>query len=224
MRSNDEGQYGVCVFSNGTECEEWAYFRGECAKNEESTECTTDADCVKGGCSGTICQSKDAEPIFTTCEYLPEYECYKQIKCGCIDSKCQWSKITEFDGEKRNINGKSTQMRINSQAFSVLLYALGVPKGDKSYAKIFVPKWIKISPLWIKRLYLAGLFGAELSKPQQSKGENFNFKEPSLSQNKINELLPSLKEFLSDIKIFKYNDKTFPWHLPIPRRSTFFRE
>jgi len=117
-----------------------------------------------------------------------------------IKTKEYNSKITEFDGEKRNINGKSTQMRINSQAFSVLLYALGVPKGDKSYAKIFVPKWIKISPLWIKRLYLAGLFGAELSKPQQSKGENFNFKEPSLSQNKINELLPSLKEFLSDIK------------------------
>lgn len=24
------GQYGVCLFSDGTECEEWAFFRGEC--------------------------------------------------------------------------------------------------------------------------------------------------------------------------------------------------
>ena len=24
------GQYGVCIFANGSECEEWAYFRGEC--------------------------------------------------------------------------------------------------------------------------------------------------------------------------------------------------
>lgn len=24
------GQYGVCVFPDGTECEEWAFFRGEC--------------------------------------------------------------------------------------------------------------------------------------------------------------------------------------------------
>lgn len=25
------GQYGVCIFPDGSECEEWAYFRGECA-------------------------------------------------------------------------------------------------------------------------------------------------------------------------------------------------
>lgn len=25
------GQVGMCVFPNGSECEEWAYFRGECA-------------------------------------------------------------------------------------------------------------------------------------------------------------------------------------------------
>jgi putative hemolysin len=23
-------QYGVCVFDNGAECEEWAFYRGEC--------------------------------------------------------------------------------------------------------------------------------------------------------------------------------------------------
>ncbi len=27
----DGGQYGVCIFADGSECEEWAYFRGECA-------------------------------------------------------------------------------------------------------------------------------------------------------------------------------------------------
>ena len=30
----DGGQYGVCVFPNGSECEEWAFFRGECAPAE----------------------------------------------------------------------------------------------------------------------------------------------------------------------------------------------
>jgi putative hemolysin len=24
------GQYGVCVFDDGSECDEWAFFRGEC--------------------------------------------------------------------------------------------------------------------------------------------------------------------------------------------------
>jgi len=28
---NAGNQYGVCIFSDGTECDEWAYFRGECA-------------------------------------------------------------------------------------------------------------------------------------------------------------------------------------------------
>lgn len=60
-------------------------------------ECLTDDDCVRGGCSGTICQSKDAKPIFTTCEWLPEYACYKKIDCSCIDGKCRWGITEEFD-------------------------------------------------------------------------------------------------------------------------------
>jgi len=30
IRNNEAGQYGVCM-KNGKECEEWAYYRGECA-------------------------------------------------------------------------------------------------------------------------------------------------------------------------------------------------
>jgi putative hemolysin len=30
IRSGDGGQYGVCRFTGGSECEEWAYYRGEC--------------------------------------------------------------------------------------------------------------------------------------------------------------------------------------------------
>ncbi len=31
IRTNaDTSQYGVCIFPDGTECEEWAYFRGQC--------------------------------------------------------------------------------------------------------------------------------------------------------------------------------------------------
>ena len=34
IRTNPDGsQTGYCIFPNGRECEEWAYFRGEC-KNE----------------------------------------------------------------------------------------------------------------------------------------------------------------------------------------------
>ncbi len=30
----DGGQYGVCVFADGSECDEWAYYRGECAPGQ----------------------------------------------------------------------------------------------------------------------------------------------------------------------------------------------
>ncbi|MEK6857203.1 MAG: eight-cysteine-cluster domain-containing protein, partial [Nanoarchaeota archaeon] len=50
--------------------------------------CKTIDDCMKSGCSGQICQSKYYEPMITTCEFLPEYACYKQAKCGCNEGKC----------------------------------------------------------------------------------------------------------------------------------------
>ena len=32
IRTDDSGgQMGICIFADGSECEEWAYFRGECA-------------------------------------------------------------------------------------------------------------------------------------------------------------------------------------------------
>lgn len=30
MRTTAEGTTGYCLFEDGTECEEWAYYRGEC--------------------------------------------------------------------------------------------------------------------------------------------------------------------------------------------------
>ena len=40
------GQYGVCIFPGGSECEEWAFYRGECgpggAVAEQATEVPTD--------------------------------------------------------------------------------------------------------------------------------------------------------------------------------------
>ena len=32
IRTNASGEYGVCTFPDGSECEEWAFFRGLCGK------------------------------------------------------------------------------------------------------------------------------------------------------------------------------------------------
>lgn len=36
IRTDEEGgQVGVCLFDDGSECEEWAYYRGECAPGDQ---------------------------------------------------------------------------------------------------------------------------------------------------------------------------------------------
>jgi len=53
--------------------------------------CSTDEDCIVGGCSNQVCQSISEEPIVTTCEYK---ECYNAqtfgVSCKCLSNKCQW--------------------------------------------------------------------------------------------------------------------------------------
>ena len=68
--------------------------------------CTENSDCVIGGCSGTICQHKDSEPVMTTCEFKPEYACFKQIECGCIGKSCMWDKTSDFDSCVEEARGK----------------------------------------------------------------------------------------------------------------------
>jgi len=54
-------------------------------------QCSADVDCMTGGCSGQVCQSKSEEPVITTCEYTECYNAQTYGKtCGCVNSKCQW--------------------------------------------------------------------------------------------------------------------------------------
>ena len=36
IRDTDEGEVGYCVFADDSECEEWSFYRGECAPGESS--------------------------------------------------------------------------------------------------------------------------------------------------------------------------------------------
>ncbi|MEW6036029.1 MAG: eight-cysteine-cluster domain-containing protein [Candidatus Micrarchaeota archaeon] len=53
--------------------------------------CASDSDCVKGGCSGQVCQSKGEPSAITTCEWR---DCYDSeaagVSCGCVQGTCQW--------------------------------------------------------------------------------------------------------------------------------------
>ena len=98
---------------------------------------------------------------------------------------------------EREFNAINHELHINTAKFSEMLQELGMPKGNKTRQEYRVPEWIKCSPLWIKRLFLAGFFGAELSTPRMHTKTGFNM--PIVSQNKIEQLAPNARLFMSDI-------------------------
>ena len=100
--------------------------------------------------------------------------------------------IYEFDREE-------TWLKSSSSALATLLVALGTPIGNKCYHPYELPKWLFKAPLWQKRLFLAGLFGAELSSPSTMTGHGYNFYCSMLSMNKIQSSLDSGYKFLQGI-------------------------
>jgi eight-cysteine-cluster-containing protein len=73
------------VSSTGTKSKE-----GFCGTSTQGS-CNADTECMSGGCSGQVCQSKNEEPVITTCEYR---DCYSVsihgVICKCVNKKCQW--------------------------------------------------------------------------------------------------------------------------------------
>ncbi len=98
----------------------------------------------------------------------------------------------EYSGES-----ETAELRVSSRAFAHLMKALGMPLGKKVETPYRVPEWIMRAPRWIKRNFLAGLFGADGSIP------SFKGKTPlpiHLTQSKASELADSLELFLDDVK------------------------
>ena len=54
-------------------------------------------ECKIAGCSGQLCVDKNAEDIITTCEYRPDYACYKTARCERqSDGNCGWTQTAEL--------------------------------------------------------------------------------------------------------------------------------
>jgi len=52
----------------------------------------TGAGCITTGCSGTVCTEAGGDDMMTTCEFKPEYACYRDAECRMQDSgKCGWT-------------------------------------------------------------------------------------------------------------------------------------
>jgi tRNA-splicing ligase RtcB len=81
-----------------------------------------------------------------------------------------------------------------------LLIKLGVPATRKTNEDFEVPEWIRLAPRWIQRNFLAGLFGAELSKPATVTGHPYTFGQPTLTVSKSRAHKVSGIRFLLQIK------------------------
>ena len=121
-------------------------------------------------------------------------------KCNNIKAINSSSKILQRNGKERVIQGVSYQFSISSLGLPMLFYALGTPFGNKSKNIFNVPTWLFEAPLWIKRLYLAGYFGAEMSKPATRKREPYRFGNCKISLNKIEQIKNNGYIFLNGIR------------------------
>lgn len=100
-------------------------------------------------------------------------------------------KTYKFLYTEHSLNSRST-------SFTLLLYLLGAPLGNKTNQRFSIPKWLWEAPLWQKRLFIASFFGAELSKPTTL--NKFNFYRPTLNINKAPILKQNAIEFLKEIR------------------------
>jgi hypothetical protein len=58
---------------------------GMCIKNSNDS-CSTDADCVAGGCGGELCYNPTFGGGASTCECTQP----TGVSCGCVNGKCNW--------------------------------------------------------------------------------------------------------------------------------------
>jgi len=63
MRTSDAGEYGVCVFPDGSECDEWAFFEGACSPGEASVPTDAPAPKLVFGWYGRVVSTVSAEPF-----------------------------------------------------------------------------------------------------------------------------------------------------------------
>jgi eight-cysteine-cluster-containing protein len=81
----------------------------------------TDENCVVGGCSGTICMSKeDMENggLATTCEYKEEYKCFEKAICETqADGNCDWTETEEYKQCMDSVNNGEEENTVASEPF-----------------------------------------------------------------------------------------------------------
>ncbi len=105
-------------------------------------------------------------------------------------------RIHRFRG--RTFETVENMLKVSARSLVELLFAMGYPRGRKAESDFVLPAWLLRLPLWMKRLFLAGLFDAELSAPRTMNG--YNFYMPELKHSRLSRLEERAREFLGQIQ------------------------
>jgi len=104
IRESDTGQYGVCVFDDGSECEEWAFYRGECQSvgitADDLTEMTPDECIAKGGrtlniVGGFTCD-EDEETIGKVVGFISPNVCCRKSQAEDITEEIEAAFLKKY--------------------------------------------------------------------------------------------------------------------------------
>ena len=90
--------------------------------------------------------------------------------------------------------------KTTSRSFIALLAAMGTAVGNKTSQDFTLPRWLFRVEKWQKRLFLAALFGADLSRPKTVTGHGYNFCSPSLGLNKKTPFIESGLQLLKQLQ------------------------
>ncbi|MFH1553164.1 MAG: intein-containing RctB family protein [Candidatus Omnitrophota bacterium] len=124
------------------------------------------------------------------------------VKIGFLCSR-SYSRIRDHEintpYSKFKFTAENWFCKVSASSFAALLVVLGAPLGNKTNQSFRVPQWVMKAPLWQKRLFLAGFFGAEMSSPKTMTGHGYNLYCPTISMNKQKEFADNGREFLVDI-------------------------
>jgi tRNA-splicing ligase RtcB len=94
---------------------------------------------------------------------------------------------------------REEMFKVVGSGFAVLLVCLGAPVGNKVRQDYDPPAWLATAPAWHRRLFLAALFGAELTTPATVSGHGTVFGAPTLSMNKAAASVASGRNFLEGV-------------------------
>jgi len=90
--------------------------------------------------------------------------------------------------------------RASASGLTALLHAMGLPVGNKAKQDFVLPSWLFRMPLWQARLFLAALFGAEMSAPRALTGHGYNLYCPTFSVSKREGFVRSGEAFAEGVR------------------------